>query len=92
MKFNRLRVAVGAICDVLASTMQCVALNFVAGSAYQMMRGGTVATTFVFTILYLRRKATKPQLIGSCLTIAGVLLVGVAGLIGSSSGPDEAGL
>jgi drug/metabolite transporter (DMT)-like permease len=76
---------VSAICDVLASTMQCIALNFIAGSAYQMMRGGTIATTFLFTVLYLKQKARRNQLIGSGLAVIGVLIVGAANLAFSAS-------
>lgn len=74
-----------AFCDVFASTMQGIALNFIAGSAYQMMRGGTIATTLLFTIIYLKQKAHKNQLMGSGLAVVGVLIVGAANLIYAAS-------
>lgn len=83
--FNKWRISVSALCDVMASTMQSIALNFIAGSAYQMMRGGTIATTFLFTILYLKQKARRNQIVGSGLAVVGVLLVGVANLAFSAS-------
>jgi drug/metabolite transporter (DMT)-like permease len=78
-------VAVSALCDVFASTMQCIALNFVSGSVYQMMRGGTIATTFLFTVIYLKQKGHKNQMFGSGFAILGVLIVGAANLIYSVS-------
>lgn len=91
LKFSKLRLAVSALCDVFASTMQCIALNFISGSAYQMMRGGTIATTFLFTIIYLKQKAHKNQIVGSGLAVIGVLIVGAANLIYSatSSGSEN---
>lgn len=81
-----MKLAVSALCDVFASTMQCIALNFISGSAYQMMRGGTVATTFLFTVIYLKHIAKKSQIFGSFMTIIGVLIVGSANLIYSATG------
>jgi drug/metabolite transporter (DMT)-like permease len=65
--------------------MQNIALNFISGSAYQMMRGGSVATTFLFTVLYLKQKARRNQIFGSIMTIFGVLIVGGANLIYSAT-------
>lgn len=92
MNISIARIAVGGLCDVFASTMQCIALNFISGSAYQMMRGGTVATTFLFTVIYLKQKARRNQIFGSLLTVIGVLIVGGANVIysGSSSGSSSA--
>ena len=61
--------------DLVASTMQSVALNFVAASVYQMMRGGTIVTTFLFSVLLLRMKALRRQWIGSMLTVVGILIM-----------------
>jgi len=36
---NPLLLAVPAFCDCLTSTMQYIALNFISGSVYQMLRG-----------------------------------------------------
>jgi drug/metabolite transporter (DMT)-like permease len=85
MEFSKFRLAVSALCDMFASTMQCIALNFISGSAYQMMRGGTIATTFLFTIVYLKHKSQRNQLVGSGLAVVGVLIVGAANLIFSAT-------
>jgi drug/metabolite transporter (DMT)-like permease len=36
---NPLLLAIPAFCDCLTSTMQYIALNFISGSVYQMLRG-----------------------------------------------------
>jgi len=50
-----------------------------------MMRGGTIATTFLFTVIYLKQKGHKNQMFGSGFAILGVLIVGAANLIYSAS-------
>jgi hypothetical protein len=44
-----------AFFDLLTSTMQFVAFNFISGSAYQMMKGGSIVTTFIFSITFLKK-------------------------------------
>jgi hypothetical protein len=43
--------------DIIAVTVQGIALNFIPASSYQMMRGGSIATTFLFSVAYLKMKA-----------------------------------
>ena len=43
-----------------------------------MMRGGTIVTTFVFSILVLKIKAKSYQTAGSVLAFIGVGVVGVS--------------
>lgn len=53
------------------------ALNFIPGSVYQILRGGTVLTTFLFTVLLLKTKTQKFQLIGGGVVLFGLSVVGV---------------
>jgi drug/metabolite transporter (DMT)-like permease len=93
--FNKFLLAIPAISDLITSTLQYVALNFVAGSVYQMMRGGSIVTTFAFSILFLKMKAQKNQVAGSILALVGVIIVGASSLAfssSSSSGSDSVSL
>jgi drug/metabolite transporter (DMT)-like permease len=83
--FNKFLLAIPAISDLVTSTLQYVALNFVAGSVYQMMRGGAIVTTFIFSIIFLKMKAQRNQIFGSIFALIGVLIVGASSLIFSSS-------
>lgn len=62
----------------MASNMQLISLNFIAGSVYQMMRGGTIVTTFIFSILILKIRVKKHQIAGSVLAFLGVAIVGIS--------------
>lgn len=83
--FNKFLLAIPAISDLVTSTLQYVALNFVAGSVYQMMRGGAIVTTFIFSTIFLKMKAQRNQVFGSIFALIGVLIVGASSLIFSSS-------
>ena len=55
-----------------------------------MTRGATIATTFLFSIFYLKNKSKRNQIWGSILAILGVIVVGISNVIYSkSSQPNE---
>ena len=78
---SRLWLMIPPLCDMCSTTLQYFALNFVNGSIYQMLRGGTIVTTFIFSLIILKIKARREQLIGSGMAILGVVIVGVSGLV-----------
>lgn len=89
---NKFWLAIPAFCDFITSTLQYIALNFISGSVYQMMRGGTIVTTTIFSICFLGAKVQKYQFFGAGLALFGVVVVGVSNFVfsdstsGSSSG------
>ena len=86
IKMNKFLLAIPALCDFVTSTLQYIALNFIPGSVYQMMRGGTIVTTFIFSIVFLKSKVQPHQIAGSVLALVGVTIVGASNMIFSSSG------
>lgn len=87
---NKFLLAIPAFCDFVTSTLQYIALNFIPGSVYQMMRGGTIVTTFIFSIIFLHSKVEKNQILGAGLALFGVLIVGTSNMLFSSSGSGAA--
>ena len=91
IKMNMFWLAIPAFCDFVTSTLQYIALNFIPGSVYQMMRGGTIVTTFLFSVIFLKSKVEKNQVLGATLALVGVMIVGASNMIfsgGSSGGAD----
>lgn len=88
--FNVFWLAIPAINDLITSTLQYVALNFVSGSIYQMTRGGAIITTFIFSVTFLKMKAQINQIAGSVLALVGVLIVGASTIMFSDSGDSGA--
>ena len=76
-KVNYFYLLFPAMSDLISSTLQLVALNFVNPSIYLMIRGGTILTTAFFTICFLKRKLKKYHYLGCFLSLVGVTIVGV---------------
>jgi len=88
---NRFYLFVPAFFDLLTSTMQFFALNFIPTSAYQMLKGGSIITTFFFSVVFLKQPIIQRQLIGSLLALLGVLVVGLANTIFASGQSSSEG-
>jgi drug/metabolite transporter (DMT)-like permease len=53
------------------------------------MRGGTIVTTFFFSLIFLKMKAKKNQIAGSALAFLGVLIVGITSLVYSKNSSSD---
>lgn len=84
-----MRICIGGLVDLIGAILNSIALNYVAGSVYQMMRGGTIAATFFFSVVSLKMKAKRHQYAGSALAIIGLLIVGVSNFLYKSSKDED---
>jgi drug/metabolite transporter (DMT)-like permease len=87
---NKLLLLIPAAGDFFTSTLVYASLNFIPGSVYQMLRGGGIATTFFFSVVFLRAKVLKHQVAGSILALLGITIVGLSNLAFSDGGGDSA--
>ena len=53
---NRALLFLPSFLDLVSSTLLFMSLNFVSASAYQMLRGGAIVTTFFYSIVLLKQK------------------------------------
>lgn len=74
-------IIVPAFCDFISSGLQYVALNFIPASIYQMLKGGGIITTFIFSYILLKPVVKRSQISGCLLALIGITIVGVAALI-----------
>jgi drug/metabolite transporter (DMT)-like permease len=81
---NRFYFLIPTFFDLLTSTMQFIAFNFISASAYQMMKGGSIITTFIFSVTFLKMPILRRQLVGSILAFIGIFIVGLANTIFTS--------
>ena len=79
-KINPLLLAIPAAFDFCGSTMMFVGLSMCAASIYQMMRGAIVIITAFMAFVFLGRKQYLHHMLSLCVIVAGVALVGIAGL------------
>ncbi|KAI0881900.1 uncharacterized protein GGS22DRAFT_171019 [Annulohypoxylon maeteangense] len=79
--FGILLLALPAICDILGTTLVNAGLFMVAASIYQMTRGALVLFVGLFSVVFLQRKLHLFQWVSLIGVVAGVALVGLAGVI-----------
>lgn len=77
--------ALPAVFDLTASTLMMIGLGLTAASVYQMLRGLIVVVVALYSVIFLRRRLFMHQIVGVVFVFVGVLLVGVASVIWSSS-------
>ncbi|XP_069089799.1 solute carrier family 35 member F6 [Pleurodeles waltl] len=88
--FNPLLFLPPALCDMTGTSLMYVALNMTSASSFQMLRGAVVIFTGLLSVAFLGRKLLWSQWIGIFITIAGLVVVGLADLL--SSGDQEESL
>jgi drug/metabolite transporter (DMT)-like permease len=74
-------LALPSICDILGTTLMNAGLLFVAASIYQMTRGALVLFVGLFSVVFLRRHLGGWKWISLFIVVAGVALVGLAGVL-----------
>lgn len=67
-----------AMCDFIGSTVMTFGLSMIAGSIYQMLRGSLIIFTAVFSIIFLKSKIYRHNVLGIASVILGLVIVGVA--------------
>jgi hypothetical protein len=79
-------LALPAICDILGTTLMNAGLLFVAASIYQMTRGALVLFVGLFSVIFLRRHLGGWKWASLFIVVAGVALVGLAGVLETQPG------
>ena len=78
-----------AFFDLVASTLTFIGLVLSAASVYQMMRGFIIAVVAVNSVVFLKRKIFRHQILGGTLATIGVVIVGVTSILyQASSAPN----
>lgn len=66
------------LCDVIGTTLLNFALLMMAGSVFQMLRGGIIIVTCVFLILFLKKHPKNYQWLGVGIVFIGIFIVGLS--------------
>ncbi|XP_074540634.1 solute carrier family 35 member F6 [Halichoeres trimaculatus] len=76
--FNPLLFFPPAMCDMTATSLMYVALNMTSASSFQMLRGAVIIFTGLLSVAFLGRRLVPSQWFGICITILGLVIVGLA--------------
>ena len=80
------------LCDLCGTTLLNVGLFYVAASIWQMLRGGVVLFTGVFSVVFLMKRLYLFQWLALICVTMGIGLVGMAPVLSASSLPWIASL
>ncbi|CAD8062155.1 unnamed protein product [Paramecium sonneborni] len=80
-KINYGWVAIPAMCDLTASTLAYISLNYIPPSIYQMLRGGAIISTAIMSKFFLKRQIKTFQWFGCGLVLVGITLVGMSSFL-----------
>jgi len=76
-------------CDLIGSTLLNFALLNMAGSIFQMLRGGIIIVTCVFMIIFLKKSPRNFEWLGVGFVFLGVFMVGLASQIDPDNGSGD---
>ncbi|XP_014675680.1 PREDICTED: solute carrier family 35 member F6-like isoform X2 [Priapulus caudatus] len=75
-----------ALCDMSATSVMYLGLNYTYASSYQMLRGSVIVFTGLLSVAFLRRVLVFYQWSGISFIVCGLLLVGLADILFASVG------
>ncbi|XP_029352579.1 solute carrier family 35 member F6 [Echeneis naucrates] len=87
--FNPLLFFPPAMCDMTATSIMYVALNMTSASSFQMLRGAVIIFTGLLSVAFLGRRLLASQWIGICITILGLVIVGLADFFNGHNGDSH---
>eukprot|EP00056_Hartaetosiga_gracilis_P014334 m.240305 g.240305 ORF g.240305 m.240305 type:complete len:385 (-) comp14849_c0_seq1:331-1485(-) len=84
--FNPLIFLLPALCDCTATSAMYVGLTLTYASQFQMLRGAVVIFTGLLSKFWLKNKLKNYHWLGMLLVLIGLVCVGLAAMLGGSSG------
>lgn len=79
-------VSVPTLLDLFATACGTTGLLYTTVSVYQMLRGAMLVWTALMSVLFLRRTLSGKQWGGIALCVCGIILVGIANILGEDAG------
>ena len=70
-----------ALSDFTTTTLQFFGLMMIDPSVYQMLRGGVIIITALFSVVFLKRRISLNQTLGIFLAVIGITIVGISAVL-----------
>ena len=80
-RFGKFVYTVPTFFDLVASSLSYLGLIFIAPSVYQMMKGFIIVVVAVFSVVFLKSKLYRHQILGCGLATIGVIIVGTVSIL-----------
>lgn len=85
-------VAIPALCDLIATLLQNIALLYLPPSVWQMFRGSILIFTAIFAITYRKQKLICVDWIGVVTTVVGITIVGTSAIFSGTKMTSSKGM
>ncbi|XP_050530933.1 solute carrier family 35 member F6-like [Daktulosphaira vitifoliae] len=77
-QFNPFLFFIPAMCDMVATSLMYIGLNFTYASSFQMLRGAVIIFTAIFSKFFVNREVTLRHWLGIITIIIGLATVGAS--------------
>ena len=67
-----------AFADFCTTFLQFIGLELINASIYQILRGGVIIVTALFSVLFLKKKLNLQKYLGIFLAVLGTIIVGIS--------------
>lgn len=75
--------------DLVASSLELISLNYIAGSVYSISNCIVIVSTAFFSRIILKTVFNKHQILGCVLTVLGVVIAGIGESLNDTSEDDD---
>lgn len=89
LRINPLLLIIPTTCDFISSTLAFFALALMPVSLYSMIRSGNLVITAIATVVILKKRLYRQQLLGLTIIMIGLVTVGLVVINASSSDADS---
>jgi len=78
-------------CDIIGTTLLNFALLNMAGSVFQMLRGGIIIVTCLFLVIFLKKNPKNYQWLGVGIVFLGIFIVGLSSQLDKKADSESQG-
>lgn len=89
---GKLLLTIPALLETFTIILMLIGLSLSTASIYQMMRGFIIIVTFMYSLVFLKAKIIKHQLLSLLIILTGLIIIGTSSLISSSDSAKNPGL
>jgi len=89
---SKMLACIPAFMDSCGSSLQVVPLLLIPASVNQMLRGGVIIFTCLFSKIFLKRQVYRHHIVGVVFLVIGFCVVGMASVLGPADDSSGAGV
>lgn len=81
---GKLLYSIPALLETFTIILSLIGLSLSTASIYQMMRGFIIIVTFIYSLIFLKAKILKHQILSLLIILVGLVIIGTSSILSSS--------